>query len=406
MRVLLNNLRNRRERKDERGATVVVVAMITTVLLVISAFTLDFGMAFVGKRNLQKAADAGALAAAQVLTQFPGTCNNVASNSTARTAAQFAANRMRQSNREAGFTDSRQVDFDIKCDPDLKVLLVEYQLEGDTTSFFGQLAGGDDTITTTRQAEATVDVAPGARRGMRPLALCSASFDPGYMDRSGDFVRIHFPGAGRVPPESCDVDLSGNWWLLDCPEERTGSANELRLQIRNGCQGPVSVIPGQTDATTPGALTVVLEDACPEAEQDSETCMSGNPGNITQGGNSTFTEWTNLADRGEESLFPVFCAPIDCSAVTAGGNGTNAVFPVYKLVSAIVCGFHFDASNRHDSTHANCNGNPYLTAGDNTTNNYFVFKLIQGRVTGTTEESDCALGAECDGGLRRTRLTR
>ena len=82
------------------------------------------------------------------------------------------------------------------------------------------------------------------------------------------------------------------------------------------------------------------------------------------------------------------------------------MFPVYKLVSTYVCGYHFDASRQYDSIHSNCDGNPFPTGGDSTSNNYFVFKIINFRTSGSNTESECALGAECDGGLRRTRLTR
>ncbi len=182
------------------------------------------------------------------------------------------------------------------------MLLVEFGNQGTTEAVFAPIFDGDEEITTTRDAEATVDVAPGTNEGMRPLALCSASFDPAYMERNGQFVRIHFPGAGRVPPASCNVSLSGNWWLTDCPGERTGAAggpDGLVQQILNGCEDPVSVIPGQADATTPGQLTVVLEDACPTAAQYSETCMSGNPGNITQGQTIApgRTSWTPVSPR-------------------------------------------------------------------------------------------------------------
>lgn len=394
------------ESHDERGAVAVLVALLAVFIVGLSAFTVDLGAAYVSNRNLQKAADAGALAGAQVLTKATGTCNSVASNSTlVATAHQAAIDVAKKNYPHASWAEDAS--WAVRCDPRLRVLLVNFGNSGTTEARFTGVFGGQRTVTTNRNAEATVDVAPGTGEGVRPLALCSASFDPAYMDRSGDFVRIHFPGAGRVPPESCNVNLSGNWWLTDCPGERTGAAggpDGLVNQILNGCPEPVSVIPGQADATTPGALTVVLDDACPTAPQYSETCMSGNPGNITQG--QTSAAWETFMNSGEPGVFPVFCAPTSCSAVTANGNGTNTVFPVYKLVSAYMCGYHFDRSRKYDSTHANCAGNPFSTAGDTSDNNYFVFKIVNFRTSVSNAESECALGAECDGGLRRTRLTQ
>ena len=391
--------------RGDSGAVAVLVGILAIFLIGLSAFTVDLGASYVSNRNLQKAADAGALAGAQVLTKTPGTCNSVASNSVAVAAAHQAAITVAKKN----YPDTswaEDASWSVKCDPKLKVLLVTFGNAGTTDAKFTGVFGGSDKVTTTRAAESTVDVAPGTGDSVRPIALCSASFDPAYMDRSGDFVRIHFPGAGRVPPAACNVNLSGNWWLTDCPGERTGAAggeDGLPNQIINGCPDAVSVIPGQADATTPGALTVVLEDACPTAPQYSETCMSGNPGNITQG--QTGAAWKTFMDSGDIGVFPVFCAPTSCSAVTASGNGTNTVFPVYKLVSAYPCGYHFDKNSYYDATHANCAGNPFSTAGDSSDNNYFVFRIVNFRTSVSNSKSECALGAECDGGLRRTRLT-
>ena len=83
--------RPRRNKRDERGATMVVIAFISIVLIGISGFTIDLGAAYVSKRNLQKATDAGALAAAQVLTTYTGTCPQVRDNSVAFAEAEEEA---------------------------------------------------------------------------------------------------------------------------------------------------------------------------------------------------------------------------------------------------------------------------------------------------------------------------
>ncbi|RYB96381.1 hypothetical protein EUA06_02055 [Nocardioides glacieisoli] len=397
-------------RRDESGAAAVLSALLALVLIGLSGFTIDLGQAYVSNRNLQKAADAGALAGAQALTRFRGTCASVRDNPVANAAALTAARTYGEANYDEtnpGTYDSTQLEFDIDCDRTPGVLIVQYGLSGDTATSTSRLIGADDSITTTSRAEATVDVATRANEGVRPLAICSTLLDPAYADRNGDFIRVSFPGSGRVPPSACPVSLSGNWWLIDCPGERTGAASGLVDQIIDGCPDSVSVVPGQDDATTPGSLTVVLTDACPSAPVNSEECMSGNPGNISQG--QTPGAWTTLMNSGDAALFPVFCAPPRCSAVTASGNGTNSVFPVQSLMGAYVCGYHFanGSRDRADSTHANCSGNPYSTVGDSSRNNYFVFKLTTVRSSGSNSVSDCALGdVDCDGGLRRTRLTQ
>lgn len=400
MRIFLS----RKGARDEQGMTLVLVGFLSIALLVISAFTIDLGQAYVSKRNLQKAADAGALAAAQALTQFKGTCNNVISNSTALTAAHLAAEAHREPNREDVYTDSRELDFDVNCDPDLRVLVVDYQLEGDTTSFFGPLAGGSDTITTDRTAKAIVDVAPTAQQNVRPLALCSAAF--ASAPTSGDFMQIYYPGGGHAPPPQCpSAGAPGNWWTLDCPNQPTGSTSELEDQIRNGCQDSVTVVPGQGDDTTPGELTITLEAACDGGASDDGACMGGDPGGIDSG--QIASAWYDLVSTSEESLFPVFCVQPQCSASTVEGSGTNSTFPVYKMVSAVVCGYRFSKKENFFRNTGDCAGNPYMGVGDpdNNQTNYIVLKYINARTSGSFGDSECALGAECDGGLRRTRLS-
>jgi hypothetical protein len=391
-----------RHNRDESGATAVIVGILALFLVGMSAFTIDAGSAFVSNRNLQRAADAGALAGAQALTQFPGSCESVASSSTAKTAAHDAAvDRARENYPDASWTET---DFDVRCDPALKVLIVEFANEGTTEAVFAPIFDGDDEITTSRDAEATVDVAPGAGENVRPLALCSAAVGD---TEPGEFVQIFYPGHGTKSPPQCPKPKSaGNWWTLDCPEERTGSTKDLEDQIREGCTDRVTVIPGQSDVDTPGQLTVVLEDACPAAPIGSETCMSGDPGNLDAG--HIADAWEHLVDTERESIFPVFCVTPQCSEDTTSGSGTGTVFPVYKLVSAIVCGYHFSKDEKKHSTTGKCTGNPFLAESDpdeSSGNNYLILKYISTRTSGSNAESECALGAECDGGLRRTRLT-
>uniref|UniRef100_UPI00286D9F99 pilus assembly protein TadG-related protein n=1 Tax=Nocardioides sp. TaxID=35761 RepID=UPI00286D9F99 len=385
-----------------------LVALLATFLLLLSGFVIDFGQAYMSKRNLQKAADAGALAAAQVLTLYPGTCNSVIANSAAIAVAHAKADEYRRANRESYLPASAETEFRVRCDPALKVLVVEYGVEGTTSSAFGPLAGRGRTIKTSRRAEATVDVAPIATQNVRPLALCSAALAPPYVDRTGDFIRVYFPGNGTRSPAQCPKPQSpGNWWTLDCPEERSGATTVLEGQIKNGCQSPVKVIPGQANVSTPGSLTVVLEAACPSTPVGSATCMSGDPGNLDAG--HIADSWKYLVEQQTESIFPVFCVQPQCTDDTSSGTGTNTIFPVYKMVSATVCGYHFSNREKYHSTTRLCAGNPYLAASDadgSNGNNYLVLKVVQARTSGSNVESECALGAGCDGGLRRTRLTR
>lgn len=401
MRVLLSG-----RRRDERGATAILVAILATTLVMISAFTVDFGQAFMSKRNLQKGADAGALAGAQALTQFPGSCATVASNSTALTAAHTAADAIGKANRESYLPASAETEFSVTCDPNLKVLEVRYGLKGDTDSMFGPLAGGSSSITTDRRAQATVDVSPRTNEAVRPLAICSAQLPP--PSPTEVFVRVDYPKNSVNPPPGCPAKTGpGNWWTLDCPEEATGSTSQMVDQILNGCDEGVSVVPGQEDTLTEGELTVRLEAACDSGSAGSETCLGGDPGNIDAG--QVVDAWKTLVQNETESIFPVFCAPPQCLESTTQGTGTNATYPVYKMIAAVICGYHFSKTEKYHSAAGLCSGLPIsMHAGNDPAGNdenYLVIKYINMRTSGSNAESECALGAECDGGLRRTRLT-
>lgn len=390
--------------RDERGATAVLVGILAVFLVGLSAFSVDLGAAYVSNRNLQKAADAGALAAAQSLTKVSGTCSAVLGNSTEVGKAHALAISVAKKNYpDASWSEDGT--WKVACDPKLKVVTVQFGNTGVTDAGFAGVFGGAKTITTSRTAEATIDVAPGAGESVRPLALCSAAVGNSV---PGQFVQIFYPGNGtKSPPQCPKPSTPGNWWTLDCPEERTGSTGTLQSQIENGCGSRVTVIPGQADANTPGALTVTLEAACPSAPSGSETCMSGDPGSLDAG--HIADAWKYLVDTQKVSIFPVFCVQPQCSDDTSSGQGTNAVFPVYKLVGAVVCGYHFSKQEKYHSTTGECAGNPYLAASDpddSNGNNYLVIKYISVRTSGSNAESECALGATCDGGLRRTRLTQ
>ena len=202
---------------------------------------------------------------------------------------------------------------------------------GTTKTGFAGVFGGAKTVTTRRESQATVDVAPGAGDSVRPLALCSAAVGNSV---PGQFVQIFYPGNGTqvaAPVPQAQEPRQ----LVDPRLPRGPGAAPPRMleqQIKDGCQDRVTVIPGQADANTPGSLTVVLEDACPSAPSGSETCMSGDPGNLDAG--HIADSWKYLVDTQKISIFPVFCVSPQCSEDTTSGSGTNTVFPVYKLVSA------------------------------------------------------------------------
>lgn len=394
MRVLVSG----RDR-DDRGATVVIVALMASVLLVLSGFTVDFGQAWMAKRNLQKAADAGALAAAQVLAGYPGTCDVVKGNAVAVAAAHAAATQYSAKNRETYLPSSVETEWSVDCNTAKSAVVVNYGLKGTTSSAFGPLAGGSNTMTSQRRAQAVVEVGPHTSTRMRPLAMCSTQLT------TGPFVRLDYP---KDAPPSCG-NASGAWWTVDCPGNPSNSTSVMVAQVRDGCPKGASIVSGQTSTQTSGQLTNTLTAACLGNTTPEGGCLESNPGNLDSG--QVADSWKFLVDNQVKAVFPVFCAPPQCTSTTIDGNGNNATFPIYKLLGAVICGYHFSQNEKYHSASGECAGLPSnMYAGDDPAGNqvnYLIIKYVQLSASGSNEDSGCSLGSTtgCDGGVRRTRLS-
>lgn len=377
-----------------------IVGLLAISLLVLSGFVVDFGQAFMAKRNLQKAADAGALAAAQELSRVPGTCQQVASGpegADARAAAEAAADDYRERNRESYLPDSVPFEWSVDCNADDTAVVVRYGVQGDSPSEFGPLAGAGDTITTDRVAEAVVEVAPHAGTAMRPLAVCSTQLT------AGPFVRLDYPSDA---PPACG-NAAGAWWTVDCPGNPSNSTAVMVQQVKDGCPTGATVVGGQT-STDP---TAVLTAACTVTAPDG-TCLESNPGNLDSG--QVAASWKYLVDQETRVVFPVFCAPPQCSTTTVDGEGNNATFPVYKLLGAVLCGYHFSKKNDEryapripDSECEDMPTNMWTAAEwDSNSANFLIIKYATVSTSGSNTPTECGLGSTtgCDGGARRTRL--
>lgn len=394
MRILLNT-----RRRDERGATAALVGLLAVVLLVLSGFTVDFGQAFMAKRNLQKAADAGALAAAQVLSRASGTCEQIASGSEAEQArddAAKAADDYRAANRESYLPESSPNEWSIECNADDTAVVVSYGVQGTSPSQFGPLAGRGDTITTARRAQAVIEVAPFAGTAMRPLAVCSTQLT------AGPYVRLDYP---TDAPPACG-NAAGAWWTVDCPGNPSNSTAVMVQQVRDGCPRGASVVEGQSSTDPTNTLTAACTTTAPDG-----TCLESNPGNLDSG--QVAASWKHLVDQQIGFIFPVFCAPPQCATSTIDGEGNNATFPVYKLLGAVLCGYHFSKNEKYAprAVGSECEDMPtdMWTAAewDSNSANFLIIKYANVSTSGSNQPTECAIGSTdgCDGGARRTRLT-
>jgi hypothetical protein len=154
-------------RRDERGAVAIIVALLVVVLVGISAFTVDYGMAYTTKRQLSSASDAAALAADMVYkTSYKGLCtvpgndpnNPVAANSTVRATAEAAADSLFVQNFPTGSASDGSI-TNLSCNG--TGVQVTYTANGKSSSPFGPLLGGNGTITTAGTAAAAYSVGGG-----------------------------------------------------------------------------------------------------------------------------------------------------------------------------------------------------------------------------------------------------
>lgn len=402
MRVLLTP--PPRPSPDEDGAVAVMTALLSVSLLLLGAFSVDMGMAYTSRMALQTAADAGALAAAATYAEASGrTCADLLAAvppSTPNTVAQgyLAANR-------STMTDGATGTLGASCAAGR--LEVTFDVSGDTPAHLGRLAGVD-RIGGSARAMVGVEVAPGGD-GLRPLAICGTDLPAGA--GPGTVWRTYVPGDGLTPAATCPQPATaGNWWTLDCPGESTddgGGQNQLHDQIRNGCSLPMTVVSGQAGLTGT-TLGDRLRAACPTASTTPPySCLSGDPGQPDAG--QVEDAWAALIDSGKTIGLPVFCAASTCGP-TVSGSGTNAVFPLQRIVAVSVCGYHFgkQLKKRYSSGTGACapaNGEAAALMADDTETSYLLLVSRTAFASGTTQEPGCALGdTTCDGGYRRVRL--
>jgi hypothetical protein len=164
MRVLLKGPDRQR---DQRGAVAVIVGLLSVLLLGISAFTVDLGMAYVTKRQLSSASDAASLAADKYYKDhYQGLCtvpgndpkNPSAANASVLGQAEIQADSLFTQNYPEG-TDSDGSITDVTCKG--TGVQVTYTATGTSGSPFGRLLGGSGTITTAGHAAAAYSVGGG-----------------------------------------------------------------------------------------------------------------------------------------------------------------------------------------------------------------------------------------------------
>lgn len=397
--------------RGDGGAVAIIVAMLTIVIVGLAAFATDFGMAYTSKRNLQKGADAAALAAASEIVRRStptDTCTAISaryqSDATFRTAVQGAADAYAQANR----LSATRLEMFVQCSTDKKRVEVTYTAGGTTPRMLGAVFGAGD-YSTSRTAKSDLFVPPGTT-GLRPYFLCVS-----------DLTRLKQGGITQIRYEKDSApcgEFSGNWYTANCPVFQ--GQGDLADYTLKGCAEEVKIIePVAPDIVV--TQTVVEQECSPNLQTKTPSgCLVSNPGQIASGNVNNGTGVVGAWDQ----LFalPGIAVPVfntqwkawadaantsDCRVNSAGSNGC---YPIEAIATVKVCGYKWKNKDGLDPSNAlpasPCLGvASQLAALDpNDQDNYLWLRLVSLQTTGSTTPSTCGLGDACDAGLRRTRL--
>jgi Flp pilus assembly protein TadG len=328
-----------RRRCDERGAIAIMMAASVVMLCICSALVVDFGMAYVNKRQAQTAADAGALAAAKVYKEAKATCTTTGVSGGDYAAALDEAEALRVAN----MPNSDPGQLTVTCDSD-GVLEVNYDVQADSPLGLGSLVTGTDHTTVGRSAAVKYGFAQEAVGNLRPWMICGAQV-PAGPPFAAEVVPIGFPKNGHQPPTGCTPNKPGSWWKTECVDGG-GSHNDAEQAVLVGCD-QVTIAPSTPG--NPNPSTELIKDCNPSYDGvnyppnknkyiETSYCLADDTGRDVKG---LADEWDTLL--GKTIAMPVFCdkAPAgapQCNPSTVASD-TKATWPVWKIAAVTICGY-------------------------------------------------------------------
>ena len=362
-----------RTERAEQGAIALMAAMLCVVLFAVAAIAVDLGMAYVSKRQLQTAADAGVLAATQVYKGQSDSCATLLTNSTLRQQAQEAADKWAEANRPGKVGTP----IELSC-PAGGGISVRYSVSGSTGTSFTGIFNGPSSISTARTAGANIGSVMNVG-GLRPWGVCSQ-----VVTTSGNVVFVPMLNGSTTATSGTQVcgnqGPPGGWWIAQCIGQGNGNG-QTELIVTNGCSQTYNAVPGQTAAMTPSQLYNHLTTACP-ARSSNATCLSSDPGNNFH---NSSDEWQALV--GQTIQMPVFCVRTKCSNMAVAGTGNNASYAIQQIAIVEVCGLKLNPrapSTGWPTTGPCATRNPNNYTSSSVTSGGGFFLVIKGLVGGTT----------------------
>jgi Flp pilus assembly protein TadG len=345
---------------SERGAVAVLVAILATLLVGMSAFAVDLGIAYASKRELSVASDAAALAAAREAAieyqrSFPGgrACDTAVIDAISP-AAEAAAADVYRAQLPGGSDGDPSVE--LRCDG-ADGFLVEASSSATHDVVFAAVFG-EESMNPTGSATAKVSGSQ-SYYGLRPYAVCVDQFESGriYPDATQQSLysfQKGLVGCGGLPP--------GNWGLVDF----------------DGGSNPTGDIASWTRFGYPGAV------------QLPDPNMPGDPGANFNATSVRAALDSLVGPQPPSNQVPVVTFPVATRWQEEGGN--NATFNATTAVSVEVCGYQIGKSKK---TTTSCWNQQLANSAPKDVDLIIQwrFKATATSYTGTTAGTDCPLSS-------------
>jgi Flp pilus assembly protein TadG len=301
--------------RREDGAVAIMVAFLAPILVVLVAFTTDFGMAYAQRQALATGADSAALAVIHTeyntqLTSLTRTCDSARVDDAV--LAKSIAVAQINANAPFGATiPASDVTATLSCESGGTVLQVKVTVNRSITPIFGGVVSASP-----QHIDRTAVAAMGVVNqvvGLEPIALCNKQAQA-IIDLAGPgpiYTNQVVPldkdwGAGST----CgNVDSAGNWGWITFPTQANGESG-LGTMVTTGYSGLLTI----DNSTTPPSYT-----------------LNGLPGNKANG-TPVQTGLQSIMDK--SVTFPVF------DSGTTSGNGSTATYRVIGFLSAVICGYN------------------------------------------------------------------
>lgn len=309
MRVLelSRQVRSRRpvaRRGDDTGAVAVLVAILMSLFLVLTAFALDIGNAYANVRQLSVAADAAALsAAAKVGSLYPQGTACTAAGLTAINAtsvAQAEADKKNTDNTKSGVSAPVEPVV-VRCVGTDAIEVVVRNNRTVRTALAGII--GIDTMKPNSTATARYQRQP-VGGGLRPWAVCATDVQASQANPNTTYWTALGNWSTKDTTGICGSSAPGQWGSVDFDGGGNG-APDLADWTLNGYPGQV-VIPNSYLPADPGKT------------------------------NSNGVRDALQSLVGQVNLFP--------SVTGISGSGNNAVFNAVGIATLKVCGIVYNGS--------------------------------------------------------------